>query len=272
VRIQIIVSGDGWVLDRYAQVLACGLRKADPSSLIVVNSDPNFFKADITYLMNYAQVGKLTTEGIQAGVYGKVVSMLTHREPTEPLATLWDMACHYSDALVPMSETTAASVDPQYADKATTIPLPVRDCITNRKPRIGIAACRNPGNEWRKGWDLVDRLRADHPELEVVRTYGGLSDADLVAWYRSLDVYLCASRYEGGPMGVAEADALGVPLVLPAGVGWCDEYDAEWRFKAGNYSAMEQAVKLATATPPAMPTESTYAFAHWELFEGLVPF
>ena len=263
-KIQIVVSGDGWVLDKYAKVLASNLNRGGNATAIVAGS-PYEGTCDITYLMNYAQIGKLTTKGIRSGAYGKVVSMLTHHEESEPLSSLWDYACRVSDHLVPMSDTTAAQIEPQYADKATTIPLPVRDIFTNRMPRIGIAACRNPGNEWRKGWDLVDKLVADHPELEIVTTGSHLSDTELVAWYRSLDVYLCASRYEGGPMGVAEAAALGVPLVLPAGVGWCDEYDAVWRFRAGIYSAIEQAVTLAVYRH-GVSTEASYAARHLELF------
>jgi len=262
-NLQVITTPDGWVLDKYAHILSDGLGG-------VVREHPEPMGADgITYLMNYAQIRKLRS-GVE---YGRVVSMLTHREQHEnmTLLGLWATACEKSDALVPMSGATAGQISEPYRHKATTIQLPVRDCFTKRRPRIGVAACRNPGNEYRKGWDLVDRLRAEHPEWEISVTGGELSDAELVEWYRSLDLYLCPSRYEGGPMGVAEADAMGVPIVAPRGVGWCDEVYMR-SFEAGSYDEMERRVRFSIpSTYGGGISARQYIAFHRELFASLRP-
>jgi hypothetical protein len=266
-NIQIIISGDGWVLDKYGEILAQGTGAE-------LRTTPNTNPHGITYLMNYAQGVKLAS----GHDFGKVVAMMTHREPNGGLVAVWNAACEFADWLVPMSITTERQIHMRFRNKATTIPLPVRSIFTHRAPRIGVAACRNPGNEYRKGWDLVDRLKADHPEWDIVMTGGNLSDAELVEWYRSIDIYLCASRYEGGPLGVLEAKAMGLVVVSPLNVGWCGAGNSDYQFTAGKYSGMELALQWAIgAVAPErvknkvhhLRTEADYIRQHVELFNRL---
>jgi len=261
-NLQVIIAGDGWVLDKHGALLAeafGGRLFTEP----IADGWP-----DVTYLMNYMQMRKL-----QPSVrYGKVISMMTHHEPS--MAAYWDSACRQSDALVPMSQTTAAQIPKQHIHKSTTIPLPVPGYIMQRRPRIGIAGIRNPANEHRKGWDLVDRLRADHPEWDITTTGGALSEPEMLAWYRSLDVYLCPSRYEGGPMGVLEAHAMGVSVVKPHQVGWCDDVPGA-TFRAGDYATMERAVAteagyMDCGTSCGNYTTTDYIEAHRRLFASLL--
>jgi len=265
-NLQVIISGDGWVLDRHGKLLADAFGGE-------LRTEPQPMPEDgVTYLMNYAQIRKhrhngRNTAGVALDEMGHIVSMLTHAEPA--LEGYWNLACMMSDALVPMSETTRNSIDPTDRDKATTIPLPVPDYITKRRPRIGIAGIRNAANEHRKGWDLVDRLRAAHPEWDIVTTGGNLTEPEMLAWYRSLDVYLCASRYEGGPMGVIEAYAMNVPLVIPLGVGWCD-CALGYGYIAGDYADMDATVECALR--PIMGSAegvAQYIEAHRKLFDSL---
>jgi len=265
-KLQVIVSGDGWVLDKHGEMLA-GAFGGD------LRKHPKEMPNDgITYLMNYAQGRKLEL----FDCYGKVVSMLTHHEPR--MNDTWHNACKLSDALVPMSDTTRASItEVKSGAIVQTIPLPVPDYITKRKPRIGIAGIRNPANEHRKGWDLVDRLRADHPEYDITVTGGNLSESDMLAWYRSLDLYLCPSRYEGGPMGVIEAVAMGIDIVAPRGVGWCDDIKAYFEphysaFTPGDYDSMETAVMMEAADgyEHDLTTTSDYIESHRRLFDSLI--
>lgn len=266
--LQVIVSGDGWVLDRYGKILADGFGG-------VVRTEPEEMPSDgITYLMNYAQVRKLTSLNVLGKRYGKVVSMVTHVD-YGPLLELLNCALMRSDALVHMSEATLDEFKKatwgMRESYSSVIELPVLDCYRESRPRVGIAACRNMGNETRKGWDLVDRLRAEHQEWEIDATYGVEDGSDMVDWYRSIDVYLCASRLEGGPMGVAEAAAMGVPIVAPRGVGWCDQY-AQETFVPGDYDDMERAVERACGRlHQALETPSVdgYIAQHRALFSSL---
>ena len=63
----------------------------------------------------------------------------------------------------------------------------------------------------RKQIELPTQLLPEHQQLlEQVRTPQG---AELARAYHALDVYLVTSRQEGGPKGVLESMATGVPLV-----------------------------------------------------------
>jgi len=269
-NLQVIISGDGWVLDKHGALLA---EAFVPDA--IMRTQPIDGWADITYLMNYAQIMKVPAVAHGQRDYGKVVAMLTHHEPdNHALNVAWECAMEMADALVPMSQTTAAQIPKQHIHKSTTIPLPVPGYIMQRRPRIGIAGIRNPANEHRKGWDLVDRLRADHPEWDITTTGGALSEPEMLAWYRSLDVYLCPSRYEGGPMGVLEAHAMGVSVVKPHQVGWCDDVPGA-TFRAGDYATMERAVAteagyMDCGTSCGNYTTTDYIEAHRRLFASLL--
>lgn len=68
------------------------------------------------------------------------------------------------------------------------------------------------------------------------------------SFYQGLDVLVCPSRVEGGPMPVLEALACGVKVVVPAGVGIVDELPAVvgiCRYERGNVEAMGAALEAA---------------------------
>lgn len=75
---------------------------------------------------------------------------------------------------------------------------------------------------------------------------------ELPAFYQSLDVYLCTATVEGIPMPPLEALACGIPIVIPIGVGMLDELPdlpGLYRYPAGDYAAMEAAVRRACFEP-----------------------
>jgi hypothetical protein len=68
------------------------------------------------------------------------------------------------------------------------------------------------------------------------------------AFYQSLDVFVCTSSVEGGPMTTLEAMSCGVPVVIPRGVGLHDELPDThgiYRYDKGNANGLEQALKKA---------------------------
>jgi hypothetical protein len=67
---------------------------------------------------------------------------------------------------------------------------------------------------------------------------------DMPAFYQSLDVLVCTSRVEGGPMPVLEALSCGVSVVIPHGVGILDELPDTLgihRYKRGNAESLARA-------------------------------
>lgn len=87
-----------------------------------------------------------------------------------------------------------------------------------------------------EGWDrLAGRMRNEGVPVELVRP---LSREDALRFYQTIDIYLCTSRLEGGPLPVVEAMASGccvistrvgfVPEIVTSGVNGvlCDIDDA----------------------------------------------
>ena len=64
-------------------------------------------------------------------------------------------------------------------------------------------------NGWRRQY-VISRLEKAH----IPYTYTELPDIDIVAkMYAACDLYVVASRYEGGPQAVLEAPAMNIPIV-----------------------------------------------------------
>jgi len=67
-------------------------------------------------------------------------------------------------------------------------------------------------------------------------------------FYRSLDVFLCTSLIEGGPVTVLEALACGKSVVIPREVGALDELPpipGVVRYYKGDYDSMVDAIRWA---------------------------
>jgi hypothetical protein len=72
-------------------------------------------------------------------------------------------------------------------------------------------------------------------------------------FYQSLDVLVCPSLVEGGPMPVLETLACGVPVVVPEGVGIIDELpriDGIYRYERGNATSLVAALQKAIESAP----------------------
>jgi len=127
--------------------------------------------------------------------------------------------------------------------------------VDHPKPVVGTSGIVYKGG--RKGEKLVARLAKEQGDRYLVKA-AGKGWVVPVRWhpwqkmgrfYQGLDAFLCTSLIEGGPVTVLEALACGRPVVIPKGVGLCDELPdvpGIWRYKAGDYGEMVKALDLAT--------------------------
>ncbi len=188
---------------------------------------------------------------------GPLACYFTHQEPTGIKHRLWRDAAKIVDLRVAQS-ARVAKVLGEYG-RAVQAAIPVerkRFCLAPRtkasRPLIGVSGyCPISG---RKGQSLVYEL-AHYP---LARSWKILAAGrkwpvpttmfkwcDLPRFYQQLDVYLCPSLCEGGPLGVFEALSCGTPVVVPQGVGALDELPdmpGIYRYAVGDFDAMYRAL------------------------------
>jgi len=218
----------------------------------------------------------------------KTVGFMTHRETTVGIKTrIWDKTAPVFDLRVTMAQ--------QYADilhrygPTINITPPVELDMFKPAPRqkhdkavIGVCGWVYPGG--RKGEKLALQLYNNTKHKWVIGATGRRWPIPkchdrpwrkMPAWYHELDVFLCTSVIEGGPVTVLEALACGRPVVIPKKVGLLDELpDAPgiYRYGAGHYPSMVKALEQAVqdTTPPeelaklvALRTPERYA-SEWK--------
>jgi len=129
----------------------------------------------------------------------------------------------------------------------------VKARIRKSKPVIGVSGRVYGGG--RKGEHMVKRLAKEHPQWAIIGSGIGwpvptkrYKWRDMPSYYHGLDVFLCTSLVEGGPVTVLEALACGRPVVIPRGVGQMDEIPLGpgiRHYERGNYRDMERAIIAA---------------------------
>jgi len=134
----------------------------------------------------------------------------------------------------------------------------VKARIRKSKPVIGVSGRVYGGG--RKGEALVKRLAKEHSNWTVIGSGQGWPVPtrryrwrDMPGYYHGLDVFLCTSLVEGGPVTVLEALACGRPVVIPRGVGQMDEIPLGpgiQHYDRGNYRDMERAIIAALQDEP----------------------
>jgi len=224
-------------------------------------------QADVVYLLAYFEAQK-----VQPWPKAPVAAYFTHREEEPPgnaKAKLYDEVAQRVNLRVAMCQLYG---DPLSAYGPTIIPpLPVERERFNLSPVpssarrgaiVGLSGYTYANH--RKGEDLVRGIIASKPGQRAEWRASGrgwpvptksYSWANMPEFYRELDVLVCPSRVEGGPMPVLEALSCGVRVVVPAGVGIIDELPhvaGICRYKRGDLASMilalEQAIDLAGRT------------------------
>lgn len=95
---------------------------------------------------------------------------------------------------------------------ATYIPDPIFDqFFSDKKFKVGMAFDDNSYNREYKGYNLVKKV-CDDLGIEVV-VAKGVKPEDMPKWYKSIDLYVCASVNEGHSTPVMECLALNKPVV-----------------------------------------------------------
>lgn len=240
--------------------------------------------ADAYYLMGYFEMQMFGPGQWPPSV--PTASLFTHREERDDKkAALYDRIASEVGLRVAMCQLYG---DPLGSLGPTIVPpLPVeRDRFVpakrhrNARPVIGVSGYTY--GTGRKGEAMIaEAVRAlgdrvawsasgrGWPVPVPTRSY---SWSDMPSFYQSLDVLVCPSTVEGGPMPVLEALSCGVQVVVPRGVGILDELPGDalgiHRYARGDTAAMVAAVRMAIMTDESSQEElravtEPYTVAAW---------
>jgi len=255
-RVNIVCRNwkDDRVLPRFARYLAEGLGwtlTAAPCT-----------STDLHYLMGYFE-----SQLFRRWPQGPMASLFTHREEEPPgnaKARLYDEVAARVGLRVAMCRLYA---EPLRAFGPTIQPpLPVERhafviAAQPRRPRPVVGFSGFTYKNARKGEDLARHVVASPVGRRVDWTASGrgwpvpigrFAWREMPRFYQGLNVLVCPSRVEGGPMTVLEALACGVPVVIPTGVGLLDELPelpGIHRYRRGDHASL-----LAALEHAAFPT------------------
>lgn len=213
VSVDLVVADRGWILERMAQEIASRL----PYTRVV---DAPTGRVPLTYYINYS--------ARRGPVPGREIAFFTHVEDDVPAAAdRFFAAGREVDVAIAMAPRYAERLRANGARDVRVI-APGVD-LERFRPIVRIGVVGRTYHTGRKGEALVAAV-IDEPGIEWCFTGEGwprpgrpVADADLPAFYRSLDYVLVPARYEGGPMCVLEALACGVEVIAPD-IGFVELY------------------------------------------------
>lgn len=196
-------ASDGWILRRWAERWAKHL-PADISTQAGSSHDVNFY-------VNYALYSSPSR--------ALDVCYFTHREESGELASKFDWVAQACDVRIAQSTYTKEAILGLLDSKdEPEIVWPGLDAEFQRDKVVGVIGRDYPSG--RKRYDWVDAI--DIPGIEI-RRYEDIPYEKMPGVYEEIDYLLVTSDREGGPMPVAEAIGMGVPVIMPDGVGWYSE-------------------------------------------------
>ena len=196
-----------------------------------------------------------------------VGAFMTHLETGNSMKVKWwnqtrakmnllvTMAEQYRQQLLPYNPNTVNITPPV---EAQFVPAPPKE---RGRPTVGFSGNIYRGG--RKGENLAAKLVTKRAMWDFKASGAkGIGDKkngwtvptksyswrDMPRFYQSLDVLVCTSLIEGGPVTILEALACGRPVVVPEGVGLIDELPdvgGIYRYKAGDYTALADACDRA---------------------------
>ncbi len=240
-KVNLIFVEDGWILERMAKEIKLHIPE------VTMNEHPS----DINYFINYM--------GYDKTLPGKSVALYTHIEESgKPRRRFLDSA-PLVDYCVAMCENTASILYNNGAENVRVIHggVPCRKLL-----RFGVSG-RTYGSG-RKGEFLVKNMvDAGYNITSIGKGWPcPTSELDSLEFFQSLDYYVVTSLNEGGPFGMLEALAHGVPVIAPD-TGWCWEYST-LRYDRGNWDSLHSLLK---GLQPRLWSE--WAVDHKQLFEEI---
>lgn len=223
--------------------------------------------ASVNYLFNYAD-GWLRFRWYERT---PLAAYYTHYEPGTAKAQLWDQSATFVELRTCNNEEAARMVRPTGETAKVAAPIDRehftlgrnvgRDAQRTRgKPVVGLNGWCD-GKTQRKGAHLVNELLAlGWDRLATWRACGKgwpvptrwYAWEALPDFYRGLDYLLCTSLYDAGPAGPLEALCCGIPVIVPSGVGLCDELPegpGVYHYDRGDVAGMSRALHRAMEDP-----------------------
>ncbi len=199
-------KSDGWILRRWAE------RWAEFLPADISQSPSN--KHDVNFYVNYALYNK--------GSRGLDVAYFTHKEGGE-LGVKFDSVAVDCELCIAQCKTTQDVIlnESNNTLESDDIPIvyPGLDIEFNKQEKI-VGVIGRDYASGRKRFSWLDTIEI--PGI-YIKQYDNIEYKEMPRVYREIDFLLVTSDKEGGPMPVAEAIGMGVPVIMPEGVGWYSE-------------------------------------------------
>jgi glycosyltransferase involved in cell wall biosynthesis len=215
-RVQVVHSGNAWILRRLASYLVDALPYVTGAAW-----RPSLVERyDLTYFVNY-QLCRRPKQPLRRRVLwhparSRVVgAFFPHKEDDE-----FDQVARKLDFCVAPSARYADYLREQCNPNSHLIYHGIDLERFSPKLRLGFVGRRYKTG--RKGEDLLQAAAA-LPFVELRSTEGKLSDDEIPAFYQSVDFVLITSSIEGGPLCFQEGLASGKPI-LSTDVGMVSEF------------------------------------------------
>ena len=229
---------------------------------------------DVLYLMAYFEGQKLEpwpnaqvfeAQRLDPWPGVSVAAYFTHKEEVPPgnaKARLYDGVAKRVDLRVAMSRVYAGPLSAYGPTIQPPLPVEQNRFVIAPPPGKGRPIVGFSGYTYanhRKGEDLVNGLLKSPLAQRVEWRASGrgwpvptkrYAWKDMPSFYQSLDILICPSRVEGGPLPVLEALACGVRVIVPSGVGIIDELPdvrGIYRYEKGDILTLLRALELALA-------------------------
>lgn len=231
-RILAVADRPGWAVDSKARNLA---RKLVDRYEVVVRyqhevTEQDIESADLVMIFYWLELRKmaLPDAALERCANRLLIGICSHNELQgalrEPgLAILNRLACRVfaNNAMLQREYAPLIGVPVHYTpngvDTAFFRPADAPRVRATGELRVGWAgSLGNHGAEHRGFPNVIEPAMAALPGVELVtaiREQHWRDREEMLAFYRSIDVYVCASRSEGTPNPCLEAAACGVPLV-----------------------------------------------------------